>query len=351
MNYVGIDWSYGQAAYCCLSEHGEIVTEGKISADRDGLSRLVSDLGSEVSASVEMMSGAYWVHDELSACGWNVEIANPRKVKAVAPIATKTDKVDARVLAQLQMRDLTPSVWIKPASDRELKEMIQFHRHLVGLRTSLKNRVFGGMTQWGLRLTLDKLRVLDHQKLLTDKGVGAVARRSVAEAIEMVDEIDARLTSYDKALLQKARKDPRVKRLKTIPGVGDFLGLVIAVEISDVSRFSKPQKLISYAGMAPRIKQSGQSESIGPLSKAGSRLLRWAVVEAAQGAWTKTNPWHPLYLRIKGRYRSANPAKVAVARKILIASWHVLSKDEDFKVCRSHSGKDVPASSTPCLAH
>lgn len=347
MNYVGIDWAYSKAAWCCISESGEIVGEGKIPADRDGLAKLVSNLGSEVSACVEMMSGSYWLHDELSKCGWQVKVADARKVKAIAPIATKTDKVDARVMAQLELRELTPALWLKPVSDRELREMVAYHRHLVQLRTSIKNRVFGLMTQWGLKLTLDRLRTKDHQRILADHGVPKIWRRSVAQAVEMVDLLDQRLNIYDKDLLKLARRDPRVKRLKTIPGVGDFLAAAIAVEISDVSRFKTPQKLIRYAGLAPKVKQSGESESIGPLFKAGSKLLRWAAVEAAQGAYRPDSPWHDHYLKVKKKYRSANPAKAAVARKVLIAAWHILSKDEDFKICHSNrSDKDVPASST-----
>src|SRR4051794_18059960 len=110
--------------------------------------------------------------------------------------------------------------------------------------------------------------------------------------------------------------------LDTIPGVGDLLGLTLASEIGDVARFSSPRKLIGYAGLAPKTSQSGDRSRTGALSKAGSRTLRWAAVEAAQHAWRPSNPWHPLY-RDLAQHAGKNPAKAAVARKILIASWHV----------------------------
>ena len=137
--------------------------------------------------------------------------------------------------------------------------------------------------------------------------------------------------------------------LRTIPGVGELLGLTIASEVSDVARFQSAGKLVGYAGLSPRIKQSGESSRTGPLSKAGSRTLRWAAVEAAQHAWRESNPWHQLYLDLSTR-AGKNPAKSAVARKILIASWHVLSRQQPFKAPRARREAPVPASSISVLA-
>ena len=109
MNYVGIDRAYGRAAWCAVSEGGAIEAEGLIPADEDGLARLVLRLGTEIRACVEMMSGAIWVRDRLELAGWSVEVAHARKVRDIAPLACKTDKVDARVLAELCRRDLVPA--------------------------------------------------------------------------------------------------------------------------------------------------------------------------------------------------------------------------------------------------
>jgi transposase len=97
------------------------------------------------------------------------------------------------------------------------------------------------------------------------------------------------------------------------------------------------------------VKQSGQSSRSGELSKAGTRTPRWAAVEAAQNAWRPSNPWHRLYSDVKARTGKANPAKAAVARKLLIACWHVLSREEPFKPSRPHNDL-VPASSSCFLA-
>jgi transposase len=137
MPYVGIDWAYRRAAWCAKSRGGEIQAEGVTQPDGDGLPKVVLALGQEVTACVEMMSGGVWVRDCLEAAGWRLQIADARKVKAVAPLACKTDKVDARVLAELCRRDLVPAVWVPSFSDRELPGQHlkrHFHPPIAGLR-------------------------------------------------------------------------------------------------------------------------------------------------------------------------------------------------------------------------
>jgi transposase len=223
--------------------------------------------------------------------------------------------------------------------------------HLVRLRASAMNRIFGLLTQWGLRVSLARLRAPDAMELLADRGVEATWRRSIAEALAVIELLDERIAPLERELRQAARDDQRVVLLETIPGVGDLLGLTLASEIGDVARFATPRKLIGYAGLAPRVHQSGERSHTGALSKAGSRTLRWAAVEAAHAAWRPTNPWHELYSDIAKR-TGKNPAKSAVARKILIACWHILSRQQPFKPARSQTSgaTDVSASSRCFLA-
>jgi transposase len=137
--------------------------------------------------------------------------------------------------------------------------------------------------------------------------------------------------------------------LDTIPGLAELLALTIAVEIGDISRFTSPQKLVSYGRLAPRVHQSGDGRAhSGPLSKSGSRLLGWAAVEAAQQAWRESNPRHDLYLDVARRSRHTNAAKAAVARKILIAAWHMLSRNQPFEPTPRRTS--APASSRLALA-
>ena len=334
MNYVGIDWAYGRAAWCAVSEGGRIEAEGLIPADEDGLARLALKLGPEVRACVEMMSGAIWVKDRLESAGWSVEVAHARKVRDIAPLACKTDKVDARVLAELCRRDLVPVVWVAPLEDRAIRERLRRRAHLVKLRTSHQNRIFGLLTQFGLKISFARLHQPDVLELLERRGVPIPWRDSISEHRSQIDELQRRISPIDSELRPIARSDPRAQLLQTIPGIGPLISLTFAAEIGDFSRFSSPSKLVGYAGLAPRISQSGERASTGRLSKAGSRTLRWAAVEAANQAWRPSNPFHDHYRRLEARH-GKNPAKSAVARKLLITSWHMLSRNQVFQPPRS----------------
>jgi transposase len=345
MNYVGIDWAYGRAAWCAMNEGGAIAGEGMVPADESGLARLVLKLGTEASGCVEMMSGAVWVRDKLRAAGWEMKVAHARKVRDVAPLACKTDKVDARVLAELCRRDLVPEIWVPSIEDRAMRERLRRRMHLVKTRTSARNRIFGLLTQFGLRISSARLRQPGAMELLAERGVPEVWRESIAELLELAAEMDARIDPLDRELAPLARADERASLLASMPGIGPLIGLTFAAEIGEVSRFASPAKLIGYAGLAPRVSQSGERSATGRLSKAGSRTLRWAAVEAANQAWRPSNPWHDHYLRISARH-GKNPGKSAVARKILIASWHMLSRREPFKAPPSrgdHPLRQAPA--------
>jgi transposase len=174
--------------------------------------------------------------------------------------------------------------------------------------------------------------------------VPQVWRRSIAEALAVIERLDARIAALDAELGPLARADARVRRLDTILGVGDRLGLTLASEIGDLARFGSPRTLIGYAGLAPSIYQSGDRARTGALSKAGSRTLRWAAVEAAQHAWRASNPWPQLDQDV-ARRAGKNPAKSAVARKILIAAWHVLSRTEPLKPAAPRRPSPVSARS------
>ena len=220
---------------------------------RTGWRRLVLRCGPDVHACVEMMSGAVWVRDRLQSAGWRVEVADARKVKGLAPLACKTDKVDARVLAELCRRDLVPALWLPSLDDRALRERLKRRMHLVRMRTMARNRIHGVLTQWGLKIPVTRLRQPDGLALLEARGVPEVWRRSVAEALAVIDWLDERLAPLERELGPLARADARVVLLETIPGIGPLLGLTIATEIGDIARFS-------VGAQADRLRRSGAED-------------------------------------------------------------------------------------------
>src|SRR5512133_2906039 len=186
MQYLGIDWGTRRASWCSLDEHGAL-REGAISADRDGLSRLALTLGAgELHGCIEMMSGAVWVRDQLATVGWDIRLADARKVKAIAPLACKTDRVDARVLADLARRDLIPEVWVPSLDERANRERLRRRAHLIRLRTSAINRTFGLLTPWGLRRNLTALRKPGAIDELAEHGVPEIWQQSITTLLGVV---------------------------------------------------------------------------------------------------------------------------------------------------------------------
>src|SRR6266508_3023342 len=144
-----------------------------------------------------MMSGALWVRDQLVACGWQLEVADARKLKTVAPLAAKTDKVDARLLAELCRRELVPALWLPSLEERALRERRRRRMHLVRLRTSANARSAGLQTQWGVRVSLARLRRADGLTLLERAGVPEVWRRSVSECLALIEFLDQRIAPLE----------------------------------------------------------------------------------------------------------------------------------------------------------
>jgi transposase len=150
MLHAGLDLSRRRLDVCLLDERGGLLAETAVPSDADGLRGLASRLaGQEVRAVIESMNGARFVHDTLEEHGWEVLIADAQRVKGLAPLACKTDKIDARVLAELSWRDLVPAIWLPDPSIRRERELARFRLHLVRHRTTLKNRIHATLVTFG----------------------------------------------------------------------------------------------------------------------------------------------------------------------------------------------------------
>ena len=150
--HAGLDLSRKRLDVCLITEDGELAGRLAAPPDADGLRGLVARLascGEPVHAVIESMTGARFVHDTLEELGWDVEIADAQKVKGLAPLAYKTDKIDAQVLAVLSHRDLVPAIWLPDPRVRREREQARFGLHLVKHKSSLKNRVHSTMITFG----------------------------------------------------------------------------------------------------------------------------------------------------------------------------------------------------------
>jgi transposase len=272
----GLHLSCRRLDYCLLDEEGERVEMAAAPPDGDGLQGLVAGVERwhgpvEVRAAIESMNGARFVHDTLERCGWEVEVADAQKVKGLAPLACKNDRIDAWVMAELSRRDLVPAIWLASFEQRQECERARWRLYLVRKRSSLKHRIHAQLLAFGHTCPVSDLFGRQGRKLLARLDFPEPWRGGVLAAIAMIDDLEAQITDIDRELKALGADHPYIPTLMTAPGIAWVLGYTIAAEIGDIHRFSSPAKLCGYTGLCPRVYQSGNTDRRGPLTHAGPK--------------------------------------------------------------------------------
>jgi len=335
MLYAGLDLSRKRVDVCLLDEHGTRMETTAAPPDADGLRGLAERLaghGQPIRAAIESMNGARFVHDELEQLGWEVALADAQKVKGLAPLAAKTDRIDAYVLAELARRDLVPVIWLPTPGVRAERERARFRLHLVRHRAALKNRIHATLITHGLSRPVADLFGMRGRKLLDRLDLPEPWASTTAASLRLIERLDEQIAACEAELRALGADHAYVPLLMTAPGVAWVLAYTIASEIGEIERFATPKKLVGYTGLCPRVYQSGASDRRGPLAKNGPDHLRWALIEAAVHAAR-----HPAYAahyeatkKRLGRQRGAKVARVEVARKLAEAIWYMLSRSQPF---------------------
>jgi transposase len=258
-----------------------------------------------------------------------VVVANPLQVRAIAWAKVKTDKIDAAVLAKLHASGFLPEVWVPNEKTEALRRRIAERNQLVSQMTR-KNRVQSVLhanliPRYAGKLFSKRGRTwLDTQPLPEDQ------RRLISRHIDEHDRIAVELAAHEKSLAEDALGDKRVKRLMTIGGVNAIVALGVLAALGDVARFPSLQKLVSYFGLNPKVRQSGDRPAYhGRISRQGRAHARAMLVEAAWSIATQPGPLRAFLTRIKQR-RGQQIAAVATARKLAVLIWHLLTKEEDY---------------------
>jgi transposase len=335
MLHVGLDLSRTRVDVHAMDETGTSVLVTRAAPDAGGLASLVhrlAEFDQPVMAVIESMNGARFVHDQLELRGWAVEIADAVKVKGFGPLAVKTDKIDAWVLAELSRRDLVPAIWLPTPTVRAERERARWRLHPVRHRTALKNRIHATLLAFGHPCPVSDLFGTGGRELLARLALPEPWAADTTAALALIDHLDHEVAECERALRQVGANHRYVPLLMTAPGIGWVLGYTIAAEIGDITRFPSPGKLAGYTGLCPRVYQSGGKDHRGPLAKNGPKYLRWALIEAAVHAAR-----HPIYAdryrRTKtrlGRQRGPKVAQVDLARRLAEAIWHMLSTNRPF---------------------
>ena len=316
-------------------EEGKLRPAGRITMTRAGLEGFGRSLGKDDEVVIEATGNGMAVVRVLSRYVERVIVANPLQVKAIAHAHVKTDKIDAGVLASLRAADFLPEIWLPDADTERLRRLVARRSQVVRHRTQIKNEVHA-------ILHAHLIPPCPHADLFGRLGRTWLARQVVPDdersAIDRhlreLDRLSEDLRILDREIAQTVINDPAVKRLLTITGVNLIVAAGLAAAIGDVRRFSEPQKLVSYVGLNPRVRQSGLGlAQHGRISKRGRSHARAMLVEAAWAASKAPGPLRAFFLRIRSR-RGHQIAAVAVARKLAVLCWHLLTKGADYQWAR-----------------
>jgi transposase len=334
VRYIGMD-VHREFAQLAVLEDGLVRDEGKIGVTPEALRAWADGLRADDQVALEATGNSDAIANLLTPLVGRVVVSNPSKTRAIAEAKVKTDKVDARILAQLLAADFLPPVWLPDERTRSLRRQVMRRAHIVRQRTRIKNQVHAILAR-NLAPTppVSDLFGRTGRHWLSRQTLPVDERRTVQALLRQLDFHGSELAVVDKQLAVEALPDPMVARLMTIPGVDAIAGISIVAAVGDFTRFDDPNKLVAYVGLNPRVRQSGNSAPVhGRISKTGRAHVRGVLVEAAWSASRAPGPLRAFYQRVKAR-RGFQKAVVATARKMTVLAWHLVTKDQDYAFAR-----------------
>jgi transposase len=330
MRIIGLD-IHRAFAEAVAWQDGKLKRLGRIDMRRDRLEAFAATLRQDDSVVVEATGNAGSVAAVISPHVKRVVIANPMQVRMIAHAKIKTDTIDAGVLAQLYASSFLPEVWIPDEPTQALRRQVTRRNQIVRQRSRLKNII-----QSILHAYL--IPACPHQDLCGPKGRAWLSeqvlpddeRYAVERHLREFDRLGNDLQVIERDLARSALADESVARLMTIPGIDMVVALALVAAIGDIQRFEAPQKLVSYLGLNPSVRQSGPGPAYhGRITKQGRGHARGMLVEAAWAAARAPGPLRAFFLRVRSR-RGQHVAAVATARKLAVLIWHLLRKGESY---------------------
>jgi len=270
---------------------------------------------------LEATYGWYWAADVLADAGATVHLAHPLGVKGFAYRRVKNDERDAADLADLLRMGRLPEAWVAPPQARGLREAVRHRCKLVALRSGLKAQIHAVLAKQGVSVAVSDLFGVGGQKLLDELCLDAPFNARVLSLRRLVDAFTFEIDVVTKRVTGQLARHQGYQAVQALPGVGPVLAAVFVAEIADVTRFSRPQQLCSWAGMTPKHRESDTKVHRGRITKQGNNLVRWAAVEAVQRV--HHGPIAHTRARI-GQRRGNNVAKVAAARELLTLVFYGL---------------------------
>lgn len=250
-------------------------------------------------------------------------------VRQIAEARVKTDKEDVKRLIRLLIADIVPEVWVPPQPVREMRGLVSYRQRLVKTGAMIRNRLHSLLHRHNLLLPEEGLA--DGEWWAQQEKIPALEKLQIRQELCMLEQIEKYKEEVDHQLGRLSLGETwgrEAVRLMQLPGIGVVIAMTVLSAIGDIHRFESADKLVGYSGLGAGVHDSGKEHIEKRITKSGRKELRWAMVEAAWRAVRMSPYWKEQYDKYLKRMRRPNQAIVVVARKLLVAVWHVLSKEE-----------------------
>jgi transposase len=336
MRFIGLDVhrDFCEVAICLPGERAR--SAGRIATEPEKLRLFAESLDRSDRVVMESTGNALAITRVLERHVAEVALANPMQVRAISHAKVKNDRFDARTLAELFQAGVLPTVWPGDERTRCLRRLTSRRSQLIRARTRAKNEITAVLVRnLAGRPPASDLFGKRGRAWLAELDLPDDERLTIEGCLRQVNFLSAEVDAIDRQIAQIALHSPEIKRLMTIPGVDVTTAATLIAAIGDVKRFPTDRHLVGYLGLDARVHQSGNTPARhGRISKQGSAPARHVLVEAAWAAIKTPGPLRAFYQRIRAR-RGAQIAIVAVARKLAVLSWQLLTKQQDYAFKRS----------------
>jgi transposase len=274
---------------------------------------------------VEAMTNAFLIYDALLPHAHSVIVVHPAHLALIVRSQVKTDKIAAFHLARLLAKGLLSSIWVPPQEVRDLRTLVNQRKKMIALKTQAKNRLHGVLFRYSIPLPEDPLFDAAQRTWWSQLPLGRLEHVRIQSDLATLDFAQDQIHQIETHMAAWAAQDERVSMLFELSGIGMVTSVTLLAAIGDITRFPSAGHLVGYAGMGARVHDSGMTTHTGRITKAGRREMRAVLVEAAQVAVLHDPRWQAELARLEP-LRGRNKAIVAIARKMLVIAWHLLSR-------------------------
>lgn len=322
--YIGIDLHKASFHACAMSGDGRRIWEAAFPRTAEGIAAFAARGIHGAALAVEATGPTWRFVDAVGAYGVRACVVDARKTKIKAGFAAKTDRLDARRLADALRRDSVTSIYIPPAAIRELRELSRGRQHVVRLRTKVVQAIRALLLRQDV--AEPPVRTLTSRAglaWLRTVQLGPRSDATLRRLERVLHALHAEARAADAAVREAAAADPIARALTRVGGVGPVLSVALRAEIGRIDRFARGAALACYAGIVPDVHASGGTFRSGAITRAGSPWLRWALVEVAMKAMRQPDPLGRWARRLAVR-KGIKRARVALARRLcdqIVQTW------------------------------